>query len=98
LDAQGQWCPEGDRFAGAILLTELLTWWHPEVQMHTPPGADSLFLPEELQDSGTSLFRIVRTVLQQLCPPALELFEQAWTSSDLCDCPTFDQWSTCFQP
>ena len=98
LGARGQWRAEGDRFAGAILLTEMLTWWHPEVRGHTPPGADSLFRPEELQESEPPLLPVVRAALQEICPPALKRFEQAWTSSDLSDCPTLDQWAACFQP
>jgi hypothetical protein len=34
LGRQGQWSPYGDRFAGAILLTEMLTWWNPVVRWH----------------------------------------------------------------
>ena len=98
LGTQGQWCAEGDRFAGAILLAEMLVWWEPEVRMLTPPGADSLFRPEELQDGETPLLPVVRAALQQIWPTALELFEQAWTSADLSDCPPLERWAACLQP
>jgi len=42
------WRPEGDRFAAAILLTELLCWADVHVRAVTPIGAESLFQPGEL--------------------------------------------------
>jgi serine/threonine protein kinase len=97
LGSFGQWCAEGDRFAGALLLTEMLTWWHPQVRAHAPKDAESLFRPEELQEPGTPLWAAVRTALGEICPPALELFDQAWASQTLSGCPTLDAWATCLQ-
>ncbi|HEY7348379.1 MAG TPA: hypothetical protein VH599_08695 [Ktedonobacterales bacterium] len=94
---QGQWCAEGDRFAGAILLTEMLTWCDQQVRASVPSGAESLFRPEELQESGPPLLETVRTALTKNCPPALDLFDQAWTSRDLCACPTLDAWASCLR-
>jgi len=42
------WRPEGDRFAAAILLVELIVWADPAVRAATPVGAESLFQPGEL--------------------------------------------------
>ncbi len=97
LGSLGQWCAEGDRFAGAVLLTEMLTWGHPLVRAHAAPGAESLFRPEEMQAQKTPLLAGVRTALEEICPQALELFDQAWTSHGLSDCPTLDAWATCLQ-
>ncbi|HEY6542715.1 MAG TPA: hypothetical protein VIZ18_17355 [Ktedonobacteraceae bacterium] len=96
LDQRGQYRPEGDRFAGAILLTEMLTWWAPLVRAHTPDDADSLFQPHELQAAGSARWHAVRNALWSICPTALALFDQAWASDDLAACPDFSQWCRCF--
>ncbi len=96
LDQGGQYRPEGDRFAGAVLLTEMLTWWEPLVRAQTPDDAESLFQPQELQVMGTPRWHAVRNALWSICPPALELFDQAWSSVDLAECPDFGQWRKCF--
>lgn len=101
LDSRGQCRPEGDRFAGAILLTEMLAWSDPYVRKLTPPNAETLFQPHELQMIDTlqqpaPRWRAVRNALYTLCPPALTLFDQAWTSTDLSQCPDFSTWTMCF--
>lgn len=98
LDSRGQCRPEGDRFAGAILLTEMLTWGDPQVRTHTPPNAEALFQPHELQvidtpQKAAPRWRAVRNALYAICPPALTLFDQVWTSSDLAQCPDFSTWT-----
>lgn len=95
LGAEGQWCAEGDRFAGATLLTEMLTWWDPRVRAAAPPGAESLFRPQDVQERGTPLRAAVRAALEQICFPALDLFDQAWTSPDLGACPALERWASC---
>lgn len=94
LGPAGQWCAEGDRFAGAILLTEMLTWWDQRVRAAAPPGAESLFRPEGMQECGTPLWAAVRAALEQCCPPALDLFDQAWASDGLRACPTLERWAS----
>jgi len=93
----GQWRPEGDRFAGAILLTEMLTWWHPFVRAQTPQGAESLFLPEELQKTGSHRWHTVRDVLWSFGPDVLHLFDLAWASGNLRQCPDFSTWTSCLK-
>ena len=95
LGEQGQWCAEGDRFAGALLLTELLTWWDPEVRRLTPEGAESLFQPAELQEIGGARWQAVRDALWTICPPALDLFDHVWASYDLAHCPELSAWALC---
>jgi hypothetical protein len=95
LGVRGQWCAEGDRFAGAILLTEMLTWWDPEVRGLTPEGAESLFLPGELQEIGGARWQMVRDALWTTCAPALDLFDHAWASYDLAHCPELSAWALC---
>lgn len=93
LDSQGQWRAEGDRFAGAILLMEMLVWWDPGVRAQIQEGSESLFQPRELQEVGTAKWQAVRDALWAVCQPALRLFDAAWASSDLAACPELSAWA-----
>lgn len=93
LDQRGQWRPDGDRFAGAILITEMLAWADPFVRAMTPDNAESLFQTRELQGQKTRRWERVRKALNEVCPPTLPLFERAWASRDLSECPDFSTWS-----
>jgi hypothetical protein len=93
LGPKGQWCAEGDRFAGAILLVEMLSWWDPRVRALTPAGAESLFQPDELQEVGAPRWSDVRDALWAVCPQTLSLFDQAWGSPSLEQCPELSTWA-----
>jgi hypothetical protein len=96
LGPYGQWCPEGDRFAGAILLTEMLTWWNPRVRARVSEHAETVFRPEELQAPEAPCLQAVRDTLYSLGPQLLELFDRAWLSSSLADCPPLRTWAASF--
>lgn len=98
LGPHGQWCPEGDRFAGAVLLTEVLTWWNPRLRALVADDAESLFRPEEIQVMDTPCWHEVRNTLWSIRPELLYLFDQAWTSSNLSECPEFSVWSNTLSP
>jgi hypothetical protein len=93
LGLRGQWDPHGDRFAGAILLTELLVWADPAIRAATPAGAETLFQPFELQRTDFPRFEAVRDAVWAISPPALALFDQAWTAPDLASCPELSAWA-----
>lgn len=94
LDKRGQWRPDGDRFAGAILITEMLVWADKEVRRRTPRNAETLFQPLELQSSKqTERWEAVRNALWKTYRPVLSLFDQAWASPDLAQCPDFSMWA-----
>lgn len=93
LGPHGHWCPEGDRFAGAMLLTEILTWWNPRVRGRVPDGAETVFQPEELQGPENPCWRVVRDTLYTISPQLLALFDQAWFSPTLADCPPLSAWA-----
>lgn len=93
LGATGQWAPEGDRFAGAILLTEMLTWRDAAVRALIPRGAETLFQPHELQQTDLPRWQAARDALWAICPPALDLFDRAWSSATLADCPELSEWA-----
>jgi len=90
---QGQWCAEGDRFASAILLTEILTWWHPRVRARVAEHAESLFRPEELQTPDPLCLQSVRETLYTFNPRLRELFDLAWSSGTMADCPPLRAWA-----
>lgn len=92
LGPQGQWCPEGDRFACAILLTEILTWWNPQVRALVPDQAATLFQPAELQTDTSPCWPEVRDTLWSIHPNLLSLFDQAWFSASLAECPDITSW------
>jgi serine/threonine protein kinase len=96
---QGQWSPYGDRFAGAILLTEMLAWWNPLVRGLTPPNASTLFQPEELQEASGPRWKIVRDLFWSLDSTGglLDLFDKVWYSAHPQQCPDFHMWLTCLQ-
>jgi serine/threonine protein kinase len=93
LGRKGQWQPEGDRFAGAILLAEMLTWCYPQIRALVPPGSETLFQSDELQKEHSPKWQSVRQALWSACAPALELFDQAWQSRKLKQCPPLSAWA-----
>ncbi len=97
LDERGNCRPEGDRFAGAMLLTEMLTWWSSLVRASTPDEYDSLFQLQERepQEALARRLKVVRRTLQGISPKLRDLFDQAWLSSDLAECPDFATWTLC---
>jgi serine/threonine protein kinase len=95
----GQYTPYGDRFAGAILLTEMLTWWNPLIRGLTPPSASTLFQPEELQLSTGPRWQMVRDLLWSLdkAGALLDLFDAAWHAPNPQQCPDFLRWVATLQ-
>ncbi len=85
----GQWSPTGDRFAGAVLMAEMLGWAHHDVREHA--FGESYFAPEELQ-RDSERYRILRDVLRVYNPGFAETFEAAWRSHKLEDCPPLKTW------
>ncbi|HEX7736148.1 MAG TPA: hypothetical protein VF458_14945 [Ktedonobacteraceae bacterium] len=98
LGSNGQWCPAGDRFAGAILLTEMLTWWNARARARVSEDAESLFRAEELQTQEAPCLPVVRDTLYTLSPRLLELFDQAWLSRSLEECPPLSAWTAAIPP
>lgn len=92
LDSQGQSCLQGDRFAGAMLLVEMLTWWNPLIRALTDGESLFHFKNPKAREEITPRLRAVRQTLRGMYPVLHELFEQAWYSSNLTRCPDFYSW------
>ncbi len=89
----GQWCPAGDRFAGAVLLTEMLIWGDPRVRASVLAGAESVFHPAEMGVIGTPVWWAVRRSLWEHWPDLLPLFDAAWDAPSLAACPPLASWA-----
>jgi hypothetical protein len=60
-------------------------------------SVESLFLPEELQETGSQRWQTVRDVLWSFGPDVLHLFDRAWASRNLRQCPDFSTWTSCLK-
>lgn len=87
---EGLWSPEADRFAGAVLLGEMLGWCDPRVR--DAAWGESYFEPVEMQQDRDR-YRTLLIVLQEHWGADLtRLFSRAWESDTLDDCPTAGAW------
>jgi hypothetical protein len=84
------WSPNGDRFAGAILLAEMLGWCDENVRQAA--WGESYFDPAEIQQDGERYRVLHRALEAHWGKPVADLFERAWRSETLADCPTFGEW------
>ena len=89
--SDGSWHPYADRFAGAILLCEMICWSDEEFRQHV--HGDSFFDPDELQED-TARYQVMYRTLTQLGGSELaKLFEQCWFAENLSDTPAFWEWA-----
>ena len=88
--AGGLWAPEADRFAGAVLLAEMLGWCDPQVVQAA--WGESYFDPAEMQRPSSRYRTLVAALERHWGRGVARLFERAWRSDSLLDCPTFGEW------
>lgn len=84
-----QYNPFADIFAGALLISEILTWHDSRVRDISLDG--SLFDQSELQ-TNSDKFQVVRQVLRETSKECATLFEAAWFSKKLDECPPAPEW------
>jgi formylglycine-generating enzyme required for sulfatase activity len=91
---EGLWGPTADRFAGAVLLAEMLGWGDESVREAC--YGETYFDPAEMPGQGGVNPPRYRTLIAALArhygQPVADLFERAWMSETLADCPTFGEW------
>lgn len=92
LDQRGNCRPDGDRYAEAILLTEMLTWWKPLVRALTEGESLFQFGMREHPELLKQRLKVVRSTLREIHPILRQLFIQAWSSNDLSECPDAPTW------
>ena len=86
----GLWGPEADRFAGAVLLAEMLGWCDPQVCQAA--WSESYFEPKEMQQEGERFRALIASLRHHWGDNVANIFERAWRSDSLSDCPTFGEW------
>lgn len=92
---QGTWNQFGDRFAGAILLSELLTWHFKEIR--EAAYGESFFSSKDMQDIKSPRYQLVIDKLGSLNSLLAELMERAWYSNDFEECPKLTEWHNAFK-
>jgi len=86
----GLWSSEADRFAGAVLIAEMLGWCDSRVR--NAAWGEHYFDPAEIQ-TDSDRYRLLVTTLRERWGEAIAgLFERAWLSETLADCATFGEW------
>jgi hypothetical protein len=88
--AAGLWSPNADRFAGAVLLAEMLGWCAPEVTQAA--WGESYFDPQEMQQDSARYQALLAALQRHWGDAVARLFARAWHSKTLADCPTFGEW------
>lgn len=85
------WSAEADRFAGAVLLVEMLGWCDERIRQIA--HGEQFFDPAEMQ-RDTDRAKLLLQVLHKRWNQAIaELFTQLWfAKSNLADCPSFRAW------
>lgn len=92
----GLWNEHGDRFAGAILLSEILCW-HDEAVRASSYG-ESYFEADDLQKDSSYRYQTISAGLARLQDKAggrrtlVRLLKRAWESDKPQDCPTLREW------
>jgi hypothetical protein len=87
---KGLWSPESDRFASAILCSEILTWHDKDVRKNKA-GNTSYFDEDEIGEN-TERYQLVKECLSQLSNDLAVLFERAWFSQGFDQCPAVADW------
>ncbi len=89
-DDRSQWCGEGDRFAAAVLLAEILGWRDKTVRVSS--SGNTYFSAKLNQPEDEDRYRLLQDFLSHLQPQLGDLFKRAWQASSLTDCPTMAEW------
>lgn len=86
----GLWSVYADRFAGAIIIGEMLGW-SDRVIVNKAWG-ESYFDQHEMQTPCERYFMLRKSLKSRWGSKVVELFSRAWDSHDLSGCPTFGEW------
>ncbi len=86
----GAWGPDLDRFAGAILLAEMLGWC--DGRVCAAAWGESYFAPEEMQSPAERAAVLTEVLQNRWGITVSELWQQAWRAPTLADCPSLSRW------
>lgn len=92
----GVWRPEADRFAGAVLIAEMLAWC--DERARRIACSEQYFDPNEMQ-TGSERYQVLVQVLRERWGDSLaSVFTRAWFAESLNECPSFADWQRAFDP
>jgi hypothetical protein len=86
----GLWSAKADRFAGALLISEILGWCDEEVRQAA--NDESYFDPAEVQLPGNRYDTLRSSLEQHWGTRVAQLLKRAWRSDTLAECPTCGEW------
>jgi hypothetical protein len=86
----GLWSAYADRFAGAIIIGEMLGW--SDRVIVDKAWGESYFDQHEMQTPCERYFILRKSLETRWGSKVVELFSRAWDSQDLSSCPTFGEW------
>jgi hypothetical protein len=85
----GQWSADADRFSGAVIMAEMLAWH--DSRIRKAADEEHYFASGEMQEDCPR-YQLMLNVLGDLDARLPGLFEQAWFSPTLADCPPLKAW------
>lgn len=86
----GLWAANADRFAGAVLLAEMLGWC--DASTRDAAWGESYCDPAEMQQDTARSRALLAALRGKWGEGVAGLFERAWQSETLADCATFGEW------
>ena len=87
---KGLWSPQADRFAGAVMLAEVLTFC--DARIREASWGESYFNPRALQQEGEAYDLMRRVLAERWGDEIAQLFTSAWQSVTPAECPTLGEW------
>jgi tetratricopeptide (TPR) repeat protein len=88
---EGIWTPYGDRFSGAILLSEMLGWSSEAVRAAAASDM-SYFEETDIQKDNERYHILLEALEQEWGKELANLLRRAWESTSLEECPSFHEW------
>jgi len=92
----GVWSGEADRFAGAILVAEMLGWCDERVRRIA--YGEQYFDPSEMQTTCERYQLLLQVLRERWGAQIANVFSQAWFAPTLAACPTFANWVRAIDP
>ncbi|UPK46333.1 hypothetical protein [Paenibacillus pabuli] len=86
----GLWSAYADRFAGAVIIAEMLSW--SDAAIVEKAWGESYFDQHEMQTANERYYAMRESLQKRWGSKVSDLFVRAWESHDLSSCPTFGEW------
>jgi hypothetical protein len=84
------WGPKSDRFAGALLISEILSWWDAEVRERA--AGETFFEPFSTQQDRERADLLESSLRERWGDKVAGCFRRAFDSPSLDVCPVFEEW------